>query len=338
MTPTANDIDADNTSPQLLATVRGMPAGVPSLFAPGEMAVVNSTGLGYFASSALQLGVFDTAANAITGTIPWLGLPAPTSSAVNQSTHIVYFRAGNTLAAVDGRPGSPTFNQVILADAFAPASSGTILQSIVIDETRNLLYATSGGGQTAITIVDVNPDSPTFHQQLASVPIAGVAAPRGVAVNTLTNQIYVGTTSGLFVMDGVTRAVSAIANTPGTVFMPVVNETLNLVYATASGNLVYAIDGATNTRIAAISLSVLPATRRSTAASRCTRRADGSTCAPATSRTRARSTSSTATRRARPTTPSSRNSRWDARTAPTLPSIRRRAWSSRHRTSTSICR
>ena len=140
--PSSNDRDTGSAFPSVLATVRGLPVGTPQLWLPGDIGVVNSTGLAYFsgglvaAAATGAIAILDTNTQTIVGT---MAMPVPSSQTlarVNQSTNIVYMR-GTNLNAVDGRPGSPTFNQVIMS-----LSLGNI-QSMALDEVRGRLYLTA---------------------------------------------------------------------------------------------------------------------------------------------------------------------------------------------------
>ena len=275
MAPAANDTDPDNPSPSIVKTVRAVSAEAPVLTFPGEIAVVNSTGLAYFGAFGAvaglsQIGILDTASDAIVGVIP-VATATPAFSRVNQTTNFVYFRVNpNTILAIDGRPASATFNQVVLS-----LQLGTSIQSFAIDQLHGLLYvtnATNGGAgsqfQSRVSIVDIDPSHQAFHQVLDDVVMPAGGNARGIAVRATatSNKIYVaslgGSTGGVFVLDGVTKSLTRIPNTNNNVNIVgvAVNEAANLVYATATANAtglatVLAIDGATDTFLTSIPLS-----------------------------------------------------------------------------------
>ena len=262
--PGSNDLQAGVTYPSVLQTIRPFAGGV-NLANPTEVAVVSATGLAYFGatnngSSVARIGILDTATNAIVGSIA-LASPAAglAFSRVNQTTGIVYFRVNpNVILAVDGRPTSGTFNQVIAA-----LTLGSTIQSFAIDETRGLMYITNQTTGSAGTVfesqisgLDVDPASPTFHQIIGSLVIPNGATARGVAVNTTTNKVYIATSSGLWLYNGNTDEFNGpIANSSSfSSFMVVVNEAQNLVYGTAAGNLLFAVDGANDSPLALLTM------------------------------------------------------------------------------------
>ncbi len=228
----------------------------------GQVAVVNSTGLVYSSGQSIfgnAIGVIDSNTNSLIKAIRPANFAAFSTSLIraNQSTNIVYFLASGQIVVVDGRSGSPTFNQLLSPIVFANQT----LVSFAIDQTRNRLYATtqivgSNPVQSQVQIVDINPASGTFHQILSTVALPSGQAIGPVAVNTATNTIYVGITGaggGVSFFDGVQQVVSFIANTqPGGPI--VVNEVSNTIYAGRSANFLTAIDGSTNTLTTNIAL------------------------------------------------------------------------------------
>ncbi len=178
---------------------------------------------------------------------------------VNQSTGLVYMRQQSNIVVIDGRSASATFNQALPSLSFP----GYAIRSLALDETRGLLYMTSvttGAPpvQGHILIFDANPVSATFHQMLHDIATPANSPTLGIAVNPLTNKIYLGTQgngpgglSGIFVLDGATLSLNRIAGTVPSLEVEV-NVTSNLVYATSNGNRLTAVDGATNTLLALI--------------------------------------------------------------------------------------
>ena len=226
----------------------------------GEVAVVNSTGLVYTAGQAFgnNVGVINPNTNSLIKVIRPANLDVQVNtffSAVNQATNIVYFSypvmPNEQLIVVDGRPSSPTFNQLLPPIVF----DNQILVSGAIDESRNLVYMAtrirgSSPVQSQVHIVDLNPASATFHQILSTVALPSGQQVGNVAVNPLTNKIYVATQStggGIFFFDGLQRTLNFIAGTqPGGPI--IINATSNTIYAgRLNANSLQAIDGVTNT-------------------------------------------------------------------------------------------
>ena len=231
-----------------------------------EVAVVHSTGLVYVGATGAygnEVGVIDPTTNSV---LQVISTPTPGAldfARVNQATGLIYFRQPNSnIAVVDGRPSSSTFNQA-LPSLTLP---GRVIQSFALDESRGLLYVTNSTNapvQSRVRIIDVNPASSTFHQALNEVSMPANALARGVAVNRVTNKIYIGVTGpgvgGVYMLDGASLSLALIPGTGGA-FGVIVNENANLVYATGQGNLMRAIDGATDTALAAIAMPGLIST------------------------------------------------------------------------------
>lgn len=234
-----------------------------------EVAVVNSTGLVYNYGQAFgnNIGVIDPATNTLIKSIRPTD-PNNTSnsfySRVNQTTDIVYFlqefSAGKTILPIDARPASPTFNQALPVISF---TNQTIV-SFAIDQARGRLYATtrtlnSSPAQSQIQIVDINPANPTFNQAIGSAALPSGQQAGAVAVNSVTNKIYVTSASsngGVFVLNGATQNLTLIAGTLGAGGV-IVNEATNMVYAgkaTISPFGIFIIDGVTDTPMKTVSL------------------------------------------------------------------------------------
>jgi len=224
-----------------------------------EASVVNSTGLVYIgtAGDGREVGVIDPNTNSLAAVIPVAKEGQLRFSRVNQTTGLVYFIGVQepTIVAVDGRPESATFNQ-----ALPPMTLSQGIQSFSLDETRGVLYATTvdlnaDPLQSQVSIIDINPASATFHQVLTTVLLPAETQVRGVAVNAATNKAYLGLAGaglgGVYVLDGASLSLTRILGTVGS-FGVIVNESENLVYASAQGNRVNVVDGATDTALAVI--------------------------------------------------------------------------------------
>ncbi len=221
-----------------------------------KVAVVEKTGLVYLGSTSAygqEVGVIDPKKKALVATIP-VSLTGPNmnSARANQTTQLVYFRQLNSsqITVVDGRSKSPTFNQ-----ALPPFVVTDWVQSFAFDESFGLMYVTSinygddvNPQQCRLSVVDVKPGNTTFHKVLKEFLFPAGALARGVAVNKNTHKAYVavaGGEAGVYVYDGTTLApIPAVTvNSIGVI----VNETENMIYATAGGNRLNAIDGYTGT-------------------------------------------------------------------------------------------
>ena len=267
-TPAANDVDPDVASPQVRTTYRPISGPVAALQAPGDVGVVTSSGLAYFTGANTsqgtsgRIGILDTATNTVIGTIPLPGNFASAFAEVDQAAEVVFFRGGINLLAVDARPSSGAFNQLVLN-----VNLGTI-NSWTLDSTHHRLYVTTqttGQGLIAsgrITVLDTDRASTTFLQVIAeaTVPTVGGFA-TAIGVNPVTNKVYVSVTgngTGLYVADAATLTMTQIFSVPNTAVITsiAVNDTDNLIYA-VGGSVLHAVDGSgpTDTRIAQITLA-----------------------------------------------------------------------------------
>jgi DNA-binding beta-propeller fold protein YncE len=162
-------------------------------------------------------------------------------------------RGGTNLLAVDGRTGSLTLNQVILN-----INLGSI-QSMALDETHRRLYVSgitfnSGNVNTGrVSVVDIDPVSPSFHTVITDVPTPG--NPGSIGVNPATNKVYVSVSaststasSGLYVLDGSTFSLTQMSDMVALGISAIaVNDLDNVVYA-IGGSTLFAIDGASDAR------------------------------------------------------------------------------------------
>ena len=231
-----------------------------------EVAVVESTGLVYVGTTGAygsDVGVIDPSTNTLISAVALPTNAILDFAIANQTTGLIYFRdqLSSTIVVIDGRPTSPTFNQALPSLNLLPG----LVTSFALDETRGLLYVINQGGIPTVfrqvTIIDVNPASATFHQVLDNVLFPPNVSGNGLAVNSATNEIYVGLSGGgggLYVLNGATRSLSLVAGSGGAPIVGVVvNESANLIYATRSpGNLnqLIAVDGATHTTLATIAM------------------------------------------------------------------------------------
>lgn len=244
----------------VVTTVDFSPPGLTNVGILNEITVVENTGLVYAAAGTTpRVAVIDPNTDTVAAVVPLPTVGGIDFALVNQSTELVYLRQGNSIIVIDGRPASGTFNQALASLSFPSYA----IRSFAFDETRELLYVTSVTTglppvQGHVLIIDANPASANFHQTLYDIAMPANSPPLGVAVNAVTNNIYLGAQgngpggmSGVFVLNGATQSLTRIAGTVPS-FDVVVNEASNLVYATSNNNRLTAIDGATNSLLALI--------------------------------------------------------------------------------------
>lgn len=245
----------------VVTTVNFSPPGLTNVGILSEITVVENTGLVYAAAGTTpRVAVIDPNTDAVAAVVPLPTVGGIAFALVNQSTELVYMLQGNSsIIVIDGRPASGSFNQALPSLSFPSYA----IRSFAFDETRELLYVTSVTTglppvQGHVLIIDANPASANFHQTLYDIAMPANSPPLGVAVNAVTNNIYLGAQangpggmSGVFVLNGATQSLTRITGTVPS-FDVVVNEPSNLVYATSNNNRLTAIDGATNSLLALI--------------------------------------------------------------------------------------
>jgi YVTN family beta-propeller protein len=259
-------------SPSGASMIRRVEITSPALgnASQNEVAVVNSTGLVYTAGQAFgnNFGVFDPSTNSLVKVIPPPNPSAPATvpySRVNQNTNLVYFlvpaNAGPSIAVIDGRSASPTFNQFLTPIGF----SNQTLVTFAVDEVRNRLYAStrvtgSNPVQSQIQVIDIDPASPNFHQQIASVPLTSGLAAGHIALNAVTNKLYIAVQNagpGVYVLNGANLSLNSIAGTNAAQLIGV-NPTSNTVYSSINQvSTMQAIDGTNDTFTANVSMGGL---------------------------------------------------------------------------------
>ena len=240
-------------------------AGVP-LFGP--LAVNEVTNKIYVAGTG-GITVVDGATNATTlvvdpnakGGSCCGGFPDgfPAGLAVNPATNKIYVaNAGGNVTVIDGATNSTT----TVAD---PNANGLAPTAVAVNPVTNKIYvvnatpnpAPGGTGPGNVTVIDGATNSTT------TVTDPNAFDPVGVAVNTITNKIYVanlgnfpsGVNHGnVTVIDGATNATTTVTDpnalNPGAYSQGLavaVNSTTNRIYVVnGSSDNVTVIDGATN--------------------------------------------------------------------------------------------
>ena len=272
----ANDGDPDG---RVLRSVSVTPPGAAAnAFASGAV-VVAPSGLLY-TMSGNRVGVVDPSSARFVQAIDIPGVLSVTGAGGDTESAIVFFSylfrndsGGSEYAilAIDARPASPTFNQV-LATISLGETPQRILRSFAVDSVRHLLYAgittyqAPDPSQAEVLVIDANPSSDTFAQIIATIPLSGAggAPPQAIALNTRTNKAYVALPldpGGLWVIDGATRTGVRVWSVPAVYSLTVLDRS-NLVYAEGIRNLggvreksIYAVDGVTGTLLSTIFLS-----------------------------------------------------------------------------------
>ena len=259
LNPLANDSTAFGSTKVISFHPDGMAShsGAP----PGDIVFQPSSRFLY-----TQRGAVDPVTDALVGRFdspPGGGLIVSILSQIaNPRTGINYGRTSGvslfSISALDARPDSATFHQYLTM----PVINEFVL-GIALDSAHHRLYVLHSPQTstpltaTTVSVIDVNPNSGTFHSIITtgSLPI-GMRA-QAIAVNSQTERVYVTATGvvggpanvgGVYVYNPAAATVNKIANTTSAISL-VVNEAANLVFATTTNgpNLqIYVIDGGTN--------------------------------------------------------------------------------------------
>jgi YVTN family beta-propeller protein len=193
--------------------------------------------------------------------------PGPVAVAVNQTTNMVYVADDDikTLLVINGVTNTAT-----------TIPAGGPLADVAVNPTTNTIYALNGGSQssglggTVVTPGSVAVINGATNAVTATIALPGLAS--FIAVNPVTNQIYVSTLSGpvgngvtgnVVAIDGSTNSITATVPMPALISQMGVDTLRNLIYviySTGSGNFnpssVAAIDGATNTVAATVLVGI----------------------------------------------------------------------------------
>ena len=193
--------------------------------------------------------------------------PNPTAVAVNETTNMVYIADADvkTLLVINGATNTAT-----------TIPAGGPLAGVAVNPTTNTIYALNGGSQssglggTVVTPGSVAVIDGATNAITATIALPGLAT--FIAVNPVTNQIYVSTLSGpvgngvtgnVVAIDGSTNSIKATVSVPALIAQMGVDTVRNLIYviySTGSGNFnpstVAAIDGTTNTVTATVVVGI----------------------------------------------------------------------------------
>ena len=159
---------------------------------------------------------------------------------VNPVTNRLYISNAGWITEVDCETGA------ILDSIWGPSIGG--LHSLVMDTVRNRLYVTSLG-DSCVYVFDCEDNS-----LIASIPVE--YWPYGIAVNEVTNKIYVvhGTImNNVLIISGSTNSVIDTITVPGMPLAVAVNPVTNRIY-TAGSDRLSVIDGQGDSLIVSFSV------------------------------------------------------------------------------------
>jgi len=181
----------------------------------------------------LTLGMLAAATGAQGQTLPSIFITTagshPYAVGVNIVTNKVYVaNLGGTITVIDGA------TKRVLKE-LTPGVAGASCSAVAVDPVTNLIYVADGGadafggnGVSYVTVIDGSNDS-------VLPPILVGSTPRGVAVNTVTHQVYVTNYNAntVSVINGTNKASLAVSETLTAGVNPyavAVNSVTNFVY------------------------------------------------------------------------------------------------------------
>ncbi|MDG6996406.1 MAG: YncE family protein, partial [Nitrososphaerota archaeon] len=231
---------------------------IPLGYGPNEVAVNPITNLVYATDPlAHQLWIVNGITDTVVGSVSVSA--SPMDVAVNPNTNMIYmtnYNHGvdlNTVWVINGATNS----------VVAKIPVGTGPTGVAVDEATNMIYVAEGGfwsnpnttiGSDKLTVIDGATNSIVTNTPVGIFPF-------GVAVNPLTNMIYISNQNdnSVSVVDGSTNTVVAtigVGNRPADI---TVNQYTNMVYVSNSfSNTVSTIDGYTNAVVSTLSLASEP--------------------------------------------------------------------------------
>jgi YVTN family beta-propeller protein len=183
--------------------------------------------------------VIDGATNSTT-TVTDPNASDPTGVDVNQVTNKIYIANENSanVTVIDGATNTTT-----------TVAAGSFPFAVAVNPVTNKIYVTncgsecggSGSGNGNITVIDGATNSTT------TVTDPNATAPNAVAVNPVTNKIYVGNfeSENVTVIDGATNSTTTVGTGACCNWAVTVNPVTNKIYLRNPYN-VTVIDGATN--------------------------------------------------------------------------------------------
>jgi len=210
---------------------------------PSNVAVDSGQCRMYVANTGTNnTAVFNICANSQIGSVPLGSGCSPDGIAVLTTTNTIYVAnaTANSVSVING--------DTLTVSKTIPV--GTLPGQIAVNPHTNKVYVTNrgypSGNAGGVTVINANTQS--VHKTIDLSASAAVPAPEpyGVAVNSLTNRVYVASASGkLVIIDGerdeVVRAVSPpVASRLNIV---AVNPASNNVFVSStSGNMVFVYD------------------------------------------------------------------------------------------------
>ena len=203
---------------------------------PQAVAVNPITDKIYVANLGSDITVIDGATNATTSVTAGAG---PEAVAVNPVTNKIYVANQNSanVTVIDGA-----------TNGTSNVAAGANPVAVAVNPVTNQIYvANEGTISTAgsVTVID-GVTSATTSIDVGAVPSV-LPGPFAVAVNPITNKVYVANNSGnsVIIIDGVTNTIKNVAVGVNP-FTLAVNPLTNKIYVANLGGGVTVIDGATN--------------------------------------------------------------------------------------------
>ncbi len=219
---------------------------------------VNHTTNQIYVSKGFDIEVIDGSSNQIVNTIIVGGASFPINISVNPNTNRIYATNNSDINVIDGAT-----NLVIDTITFTPFSTA---DEFAVNPVTNRIYATSnsfdslsGISNGVVNVVD------SFNNQIIdTILIPGISA-REVAINSITNRIYVAGSDADFngivtVIDGLTNEIiNSISIASTFIGRIAVNQSTNVIYAVNdNNNSVTIIDGVTGQVINIVKTGNLP--------------------------------------------------------------------------------
>jgi YVTN family beta-propeller protein len=198
-----------------------------------------------------SISVINGETNSLITTITGIG-EAPCDVAVNSSINKIYVancNAGSPVSVIDG-----TTNTVI---ASIPVGINT--KGIAVNSETNRIYVTSSSGGN-IHLPDLEVIDGSTDTVIASLNQPDYTGASAVAVNPVTDRVYVRMHNSVHVLDGATNtfiaAITGIASHTDARHLIDVNPETNMVYTLRDhfGGPLYIIDGSTNTVVDALAV------------------------------------------------------------------------------------
>ncbi len=202
---------------------------------PISIAVNSETHTVYVLNSPGTVSVIQGSSNTVVAEVD-LGDGELGDIAVNPTTNMVYAtnEYPGTLFAIDG-----STNQVV-----ANLSLGGGLLGIAVDAAINRIYVTNGNP------VQVSVVNGSDNKVIATVPLVGTGYSHFIAVNPLTNRVYVDNGAYVNMIDGRTNRLISSFDV-GCVYGIAVDPSTDIVYISC-GSKVSVLNGLTNTLIGTI--------------------------------------------------------------------------------------